>query len=143
METQSKTPWTVWLGYGLSGFVALFLIFSASLKFVAAPMVRDTMVTLGWPARHDLTIGIIEAACVILYVIPRTAVLGAVLETALLGGAIATHVRAESPLFSHTLFGVYLGLMVWGGLYLREPRLQALLPFRTDRAPCRPASLGA
>lgn len=131
METQSKTPWTVWLGYGLSGFVALFLIFSASLKFVAAPMVRDTMVTLGWPARHDLTIGIIEAACVILYVIPRTAVLGAVLETALLGGAIATHVRAESPLFSHTLFGVYLGLMVWGGLYLREPRLQALLPFRT------------
>jgi hypothetical protein len=88
------------------------------------------MVSLGWPPEHDLFIGVIEAACVVLYLIPRTALLGAVLETALLGGAIATQVRINNPLFSHELFGVYLGLMVWGGLWLRDPRLRALLPLR-------------
>ena len=65
-----------------------------------------------------------------LYAIPQTAVLGAILLTGYMGGAIATHLRIDSPLFSHTLFGVYLGLLIWGGLYLREPRLRALIPFR-------------
>ncbi|MDP3491942.1 MAG: DoxX family protein [Hyphomonadaceae bacterium] len=128
----ASTPRTklYWAGWAISGFVALFLTFSASLKFFMPDIVRETMSGLGWPAHHDLFIGIIEAICVVLYVIPQTAVLGAILETALLGGAIATNVRVDNPLFSHELFGVYLGLMIWGGLWLRDPRLRALLPLR-------------
>lgn len=118
------------IGWGLSGFVGLFLLFSASLKFFAGDIVRETMVGLGWPAKFDLTIGVIELACVLLYLIPRTALLGAVLETGLLGAAVATNLRVENPLFSHILFGIYLGVMVWGGLWLRDPRLRALFPLR-------------
>jgi hypothetical protein len=125
--SRGKMYWTGWV---ISSLVGAFLAFSAGLKFIAKDMVRETMSGLGWPAEHDLLIGVIEAACVILYLIPRTAVLGAILETALLGGAIATQVRINNPLFSHELFGVYLGLMVWAGLWLRDPRLRALLPLR-------------
>ena len=119
-----------WAGWVVSSLVGAFLALSASFKFFAPAMVRETMVTLGWPAEHDLFIGVIETACVILYLIPRTALLGAILETALLGGAIATQVRINNPLFSHELFGVYLGLMIWAGLWLRDPRLRAMLPLR-------------
>ena len=118
------------IGWTLSGLVGAFLIFSASLKFFAQDMVRETMAGLGWPVEYDLFIGVIEAACVVLYLIPRTAVPGAILETALLGGAIATNVRVGNPLFSHELFGVYLGLFVWGGLWFRDTRVRALIPFR-------------
>ena len=118
------------IGWTLSGLVGAFLIFSASLKFVAQDMVRETMAGLGWPVEYDLFIGVIETVCVVLYLIPRTAVLGAILETALLGGAIATNVRVGNPLFSHELFGVYLGLFVWGGLWFRDPRIRALIPLR-------------
>ena len=119
-----------WAGWVVSGLIAAFLAFSASLKFFMTDIVRETMSGLGWPAHHDLMIGIIETVCVILYIIPQTALLGAILETALLGGAIATNVRVDNPLFSHELFGVYLGLLVWGGLWLRDPRVRALLPLR-------------
>ena len=78
-----------------------------------------------------LTIGLIELVCLALYLIPRTSVLGALMLTGYLGGAIATHVRIGSPLPTHTLFPIYVALMVWGGLYLRESRLRELLPFRT------------
>jgi hypothetical protein len=118
------------IGWTLSGLVGAFLIFSASLKFFAQGMVRETMSGLGWPVEYDLFIGVIETVCVVLYLIPRTAVLGAILETALLGGAIATNVRVGNPLFSHELFGVYLGLFVWGGLWFRDPRIRALIPLR-------------
>lgn len=117
-------------GWILTGLIGAFLIFSASLKFVAPDMVRETMSGLGWPAEHDLTIGIIEAVAVALFLFPRTAVLGALLETAVLGGAIATHLRVGSPMASHTLFGVYVGLMVWGAIWLRDVRVRALLPLR-------------
>ena len=117
-------------GWVVSGLVGAFLAMSASFKFFTPDIVRETMSGLGWPAHHDLMIGIIETVCVILYIIPQTAVLGAILETALLGGAIATNVRVDNPLFSHELFGVYLGLMIWGGLWLRDSRLRALLPLR-------------
>jgi hypothetical protein len=120
-----------WAGWVISGLVGAFLAFSASLKFFMPDIVRETMSGLGWPAHHDLFIGIVETICVVLYIIPQTALLGAILETALLGGAIATNVRVDTPLFSHELFGVYLGLMVWGGLWLRDPRLRALLPLRS------------
>jgi hypothetical protein len=117
-------------GWVVSGLVGAFLAVSASFKFFTPDIVRETMGGLGWPAHHDLMIGIIETVCVVLYLVPRTAVLGAILETALLGGAIATNVRVDNPLFSHELFGVYLGVMVWGGLWLRDARVRALLPLR-------------
>lgn len=119
-----------WTGWVISGLLAAFLAFSASLKFFMTDIVRETMSGLGWPAHHDLMIGVIETACVVLYIIPQTAVPGAILETALLGGAIATNVRLDNPLFSHELFGVYLGVMIWGGLWFRDARLRALLPLR-------------
>ncbi len=117
-------------GWVVSGLVGAFLAMSASFKLFTPDIVRETMGGLGWPAHHDLMIGIIETVCVVLYLVPQTAVLGAVLETALLGGAIATNVRVDNPLFSHELFGVYLGGLVWLGLWLRDPRVRALLPLR-------------
>ena len=126
--TTSKAMF--WTGWVISGLLAAFLAFSASLKFFMTDIVRETMSGLGWPAHHDLMIGVIETACVVLYIIPQTAVPGAILETALLGGAIATNVRLDNPLFSHELFGVYLGVMIWGGLWFRDARLRALLPLR-------------
>jgi hypothetical protein len=118
------------IGWTLSGLVGAFLIFSASFKFLTPDLVRETMSGLGWPVEYDLFIGVIEVICVVLYLVPRTAVLGAILETALLGGAIATNVRVGNPLFSHELFGVYLGLFVWGGLWFRDVRVRALIPSR-------------
>jgi hypothetical protein len=118
----------IWTGRLLSGFMVVFLLFDGIIKFVKIQPVIDTFAQLGWPIKFAVPIGIIDVVCAVLYAIPRTAVLGALLMTGLLGGAIATHVRIESPLFSHTLFGVYMGLVAWGALYLREPRLRALLP---------------
>jgi hypothetical protein len=93
------------------------------------PAVQAT-VELGYPAHLVAVIGVIQLVCLVLYLVPPTSVLGAVLLTGYLGGAIATHVRLGSPLASHTLFPIYVALLVWGGLYLREPRLRALLPLR-------------
>ena len=118
----------IWTGRILSGLMVLFLLFDGIIKFMKIQPVIDTFAQLGWPIKFAVPIGIIDVVCAVLYAIPRTAVLGALLMTGLLGGAIATHVRIESPFFSHTLFGVYMGLVAWGALYLREPRLRALLP---------------
>ena len=117
-------------GWIVTGLVGAFLAMSAGFKFFTPDIVRETMSGLGWPAHHDLMIGIIETVCVVLYLVPRTSVLGAVLETALLGGAIATNVRVDNPLLSHELFGAYLGVLVWLGLWLRDGRVRALLPLR-------------
>ena len=132
MSEQAKAPGgkMVIAGWIVTGLVGAFLAMSASFKFFTPDIVRETLGGLGWPAHHDLMIGIIETVCVVLYLVPRTALLGAVLETALLGGAIATNVRVDNPLFSHELFGVYLGVLVWLGLWLRDPRVRALLPLR-------------
>ena len=122
----------LWTGRILSGLFVLFMLFaSAAPKLLGLPIVDETMTALGWPTHFSLMIGIIEVALVVLYLIPRTSVLGAVLTMALLGGAMATHIRVGSPLFSHTLFSIYLGLIMWGGLWLRDPALRALFPIRT------------
>jgi len=92
------------------------------------PVAEETMAQLGWPAGYAFAIGLVELACLVLYLIPRTSVFGAVLMMGLLGGAIATQVRAGTPLFSHMLFGVYLGLFMWGGLWLRDAALRRLFP---------------
>lgn len=127
----------LWTGYCLSGLVILFLVFDGAIKLVPLDIVMQTMVPLGWPQSVGLArlLGVLTLAGTILYAIPRTSVLGAIILTGYLGGAIATHLRIGSPLFTHTLFGLYLGLFVWGGLYLRDPRVRALIPFRSVRAP--------
>lgn len=120
----------LWTGRALSALVVLFLIFDGVIKLVPLQVVTDTMRELGYPATPALarSLGVVLLVCTALYVWPRTALLGAVLLTGYLGGAIATHVRIGSPLFSHTLFGVYMGLFVWGGLYLRDAELRRLFP---------------
>ena len=115
-------------GRVLSALAIVFLTFDVAIKLVQLPVVGETMAQLGYAPELGLTIGIVELLCLVLYVVPRTALLGAILWTAVLGGAIASHVRVDSPLFSHVLFGVYLGLFLWGGLFLRSARLRELLP---------------
>jgi hypothetical protein len=120
-----------WLGYVLSGLFALFMLgASVAPKLLGLPVAEETMRALGWPPGFVLPIGLIEFGCLVLYLVPRTSVLGAILFMGLLGGAMATQVRAESPLFSHVLFSLYLGLFMWGGLWLRDPALRALFPWR-------------
>ena len=116
-------------GWIVSGLVILFLVMDAGMKLVPIQPVFDTMKTLGWPSEPALMrlLGVLTLVPALLYAWRRTALIGAILLTAYLGGAVATHVRVGSPLFSHVLFGVYLGLLLWGGLYLRDPRLRALL----------------
>ncbi|TFI57793.1 DoxX family protein [Sphingomonas parva] len=118
----------------LSALFALFMLgASIAPKLMGMPVAGETLEALGWPARHALAIGLLELALLALYLFPRTSLLGAVLMTALLGGAIAAHVRAGSPLLSHTLFGIYLALFMWGGLWLRSPALRALFPIVRER----------
>lgn len=125
MDTRT----TLWTGRILTGLFALFMLgASVAPKLLHMPIAEETMAQLGWPAGYALMIGLIELGCVILYLVPRTSVLGAVLMMGLLGGAMATQIRAGSPLFSHILFSVYLGLFMWGGLWLRNPKLRALFP---------------
>jgi hypothetical protein len=121
----------LWIGRGLTAAFAVFLLgASIAPKLLGLPVARDTLVALGWPGGAALWIGVAELGCLGLYLVPRTSVLGAVLMTALLGGAIATQARVGSPLLTHVLFGVYLGLVMWAGLWLRDPSLRALLPLR-------------
>ncbi|RWC39459.1 DoxX family protein [Mesorhizobium sp.] len=130
-ETAPVSPGALWTGRALSGFIVLFMIFDGVIKLPPLDVVTQTMVPLGWPADPNVArmLGVIGLISTALYALPRTAVLGAILLTAYMGGAIATNVRVDNPLFSHTLFGVYLGIVLWGGLYLRDPRIRALIPF--------------
>jgi hypothetical protein len=117
-------------GSALSIIAILFFLMDGGLKLAYLPIVAETTAQLGWPADRG-TVTLLAALLLgstLLYAVPRTALLGAILLTGYLGGAVATHVRVGSPLFSHVLFGVYLGFFVWGGLWLRDPRVRALLP---------------
>ena len=131
VDTETSKPARI-TGRVMSGVVILFLLFDGAIKLVPLPVVTETMDKMGWGASDTLarSLGIITIVCTLLYSVPPTSILGAILLTGYLGGAIASHVRIGSPLFTHTLFGLYLGLMVWGGLYLRDGNLRALLPFR-------------
>ena len=114
----------------LTTLVSLFLTFDTVIKVLKLAPAMEGTTALGYPADRVFPIGIIELVCLALYLIPQTAVLGAILLTGYLGGAIATHVRVGSPLLSHTLFPIYVAVMIWGGLFLRESRLRDLVPFR-------------
>ena len=117
-------------GYVLTALVTLFLIFVTAVKVLMLARAVEATTALGYPADTVLWIGLIELACLGLYLVPRTSVLGAIMLTGYLGGAVATHVRVGSPLLTHKLFPIFVALMVWGGLYLRGTRSRELMPFR-------------
>lgn len=130
VETAEGSRTMLWTGRVVTGIVVLFLVLDSGMKLLQMPQVREAMAPLGYPAELGLVIGVIEAICLVLYVVPRTAVLGAILLTGLLGGSAAAHLRVGDPLFTHVLFGVYVGILAWGGLYLRDEKLRALIPLR-------------
>jgi DoxX-like family len=132
-ETTSwrTAPASVWAGRVMSGLVVLFLLLASAAPKLFMPQVSGpSMEQLGWTAKYMLLIACIEIIGAVLYAIPRTAVLGAILLTGLFGGAIATHLRIDNPLFSHTLFALYLGVLMWAGLWLRDPSVRALFAMR-------------
>ena len=122
----------LWTGRAMSGLVGLFLVMDAGMKFADLPQVEQATAQLGFAHSSVLPIAVLEVACLALYLVPRTAALGAVLLTGLLGGTVAAHMRVGDPMFSHVLFGVYLGVLAWGGLWLRDAKVRALLPLRSQ-----------
>ncbi len=132
MQTEPVSRKALWAGRIISGVVVLFLTVDGAIKLIPIDAVITTSLQVGIPVELARTLGVLTLACTALYAFPRTSVLGAILLTGYLGGAIYTHLRAGSPIFSHLLFGVYLGLMIWGGLWLRDRRVRALIPFHLD-----------
>lgn len=127
---MKATP-TIWTGRVLTALFALFILgASVAPKLLGMPVAEETLNQLGWPPGYAFGIGILELLCLMLYLYPRTNILGAILFMGLFGGAMATQIRAGSPLFSHQLFSIYLGLFMWGGLWLRDPQVRAVFPFR-------------
>ncbi|MEJ1119658.1 MULTISPECIES: DoxX family protein [Phyllobacterium] len=122
---------SLWAGRILSGIFILFMIFDGGIKLVPLDIVIQTSAEIGLPTTVAFArgLGILGLVCTALYAWPRTSILGAILLTGYLGGAILTQLRIGNPLFTHLFFGVYLGLIMWGGLYLRDRRLRALIPF--------------
>lgn len=127
VSTSVPSNSRLWTRRILSGLAILFLAFDTAIKFAHITPVTQTMAQLGIPDHLVLTIAIIQAICLVLYIVPRTAILGAVLFTGYLGGAIMSNLRVENPLFSHVLFPTYIGALLWVGLYLRDTRVRALI----------------
>jgi len=119
------------IGFALTALIALFLLFDSVIHLLGIQPVVDSFTALGYPVSVAFGLGILELACIVLYLVPRTAVLGAVLLTGYLGGALSAQLRVDAPLFSTLLFPVYVGIVVWAGLFLRDARLRALFPLRT------------
>jgi DoxX-like protein len=131
-QTAPISNGALWTGRVMSGLVIAFLLLDAGMKLIPLDVVLEASAQLGLPAHLARPLGIILLICTLLYALPNTSVLGAILLTGYLGGTVITHLRVGSPLFTHLLFGVYLGLMLWGGLYLRDPRVRALIPLRRE-----------
>lgn len=126
MATKNKVEKKVWVGWVLTVLAALPFVMSASMKFMGGPKMAEGWAHFGWPDNMLITVAVLEALSVILYLIPQVSVLGAIVLTGYLGGAIATHLRMQEPVYIHVAIGVF----IWGGLYLRESRLRSLIPFR-------------
>jgi hypothetical protein len=117
-------------GWSMTALFALFMMVgSAAPKLFGAQVALESMANIGWPSQHLLLIGVIEITCTLLFLVPRTALIGAILLTGLFGGALASHLRVGSPLFSHTLFSIYLGVFMWCSLYFRDGTIRQILPF--------------
>jgi hypothetical protein len=116
-------------GWIMTGLLALFMLgASVAPKLLGSTLALEPLQAVGWPPKYMLLIGVIEAVCTVLFVIPRTSLLGAVLLTGLLGAALAANLRVDNPLFSHTLFSLYLGVFAWVALWLRQPRIRGVFP---------------
>jgi len=126
----AKRGWRFWAGWGLSGLMILFMLFDSIGKLALERHVIEATMQVGYPLHAIRPLGAIALACTVLYAIPRTSILGAILLTAYLGGAVASKMRIDDPLFSSVLFGVYFGVLVWGGLYFRDEQLRAMIPVR-------------
>jgi len=129
-----QATWKDWSGRIASALVVLFLTIDGVSKLMQIAPVVEASARLGYPDGVTGGIGIVVLVCAALYAIPRTAVIGAILLTGLLGGAIASHVRIGSPMFTHVLFGAYVGALAWGALWLRDERLRALVPLRRHQS---------
>lgn len=123
----------LWAGRFLSGFAVLFMLFDGSMKLLQHPMAVQGTTELGYPASVVFGLGVVQLVCLAVYLFPRTSVLGAILWTGYLGGAVATHVRLGHSLFGHILFPTYVAAFFWVGLWLRDERLRALLPLRSTK----------
>ena len=128
--TNRTAKTALWVGRAMSGIVILFLAMDLTMKLANLDVVKEAGLQLGWQPETARMLGVILLACTALYAYPRTAILGAILLTGYLGGAVAAHLRLDDPLFTHTLFGVYVGVLAWGGLWLRDPALRAVFPLR-------------
>jgi hypothetical protein len=134
MPTDSKagsnSKAMLWAGWGMSGLTVLIMLFDGISKLVLEQHVVEATTKIGYPVDALRPLGIVLLVCTVLYAIPRTAIFGAILLTGYLGGAVASKVRIDDPLFGSVLFGVYFGILAWGGLYLRDNRLRTLIPLR-------------
>ncbi|WP_408010339.1 DoxX family protein [Pseudalkalibacillus sp. A8] len=126
-KRRFRVAWTI------SGLVILFMLFDSISKFFKPASVVEGTVSLGFSEHHIFVIGILGFLSAILYMIPRFSVLGAILLTGYFGGAIATHVRLDNPLFTHTLFPVYIAVLAWAGIWLRDENLRKLFPIKKER----------
>jgi hypothetical protein len=129
---SARAKWKRWAGWSMSSLMIMFLLFDSVSKLVLEQHVVEATTKIGYPLDAIRPLGVICLICTVLYAIPRTSILGAILLTGYLGGAIASKVRIEDPLFSSVLFGAYFGVLIWGGLYLRDERLRSLIPLRND-----------
>jgi hypothetical protein len=130
---SADRTWRFWAGWGTSGLMILFMLFDSIAKLAQERHVIAATTQIGYPLHAIRTLGAIGLVCTVFYAIPRTSVLGAILLTGYLGGAVASKVRIDDPLFSSVLFGVYFGVLVWGGLYLRDEQLRTMIPIRRKR----------
>ena len=132
IQTPPRSKKKLWTGRIIMTLVVLMLLLDASGKLMRLAPVIEGTVQLGYPESAVFTIGLIQFICTVLYMIPRTSILGAILLTGYLGGAVATHVRIGNPLFTHVLFSIYLGVLIWAGLFLLDSRLRILIPLRNQ-----------
>lgn len=128
MSFESKT--VRWIGWILTGLVVAFMLFDGAIQLIAFDFVTQGMIEFGLPESYARPLGVVTLVCTLLYAWPRTSVLGAVLLTGFLGGTIATHMPRPEPLLPHIVTALVMGVIVWGGLWLRDPQLRALLPWR-------------
>lgn len=131
--TMPASKRMLWIARALGAIAALFLLFDSVIHLMVIAPVVESFNQLGYPVSLAVTLGVIEIVCVALYVIPHTSIVGAILLTGYLGGAVATQMRIGAPLFSTTFFPIYIGVMVWGGLYLRDDLLRKIFPLRKEK----------
>jgi hypothetical protein len=132
IHTQPSSNKRIWAGRIVSALPVLFLLFDATIHIMRTPAVVAGFAQAGFPISTAVPLGIIEIICIILYAVPRTSVLGAILLTGYLGGAVATNVRQQLPMLGYVLFPVYVAVFIWGGLWLRDDRVRSLIPLTRD-----------